>query len=63
MQELLSLFVGDDRSTSLTLPEVLPALTGFTGTGFTGIPVVNRATVQAAGRQSRAAYYAFIVSS
>jgi hypothetical protein len=47
------LFVGDDRSTSPRHLEVLSALTGFTG----------MATVQAAGRQTRAAYDGFIVSS
>jgi hypothetical protein len=39
-------------------------LTGFTGiAGFTGMPVVNRTTAQAAGREERSAYDAVIVSS
>jgi hypothetical protein len=63
-QELLSLFVGEDRSTSPRLPEVLPALTGFTGMAeLTGMPADNRTTAQAAGRQPRSAYDAVIVSS
>jgi hypothetical protein len=50
--------VGEDRSTSPRLPEVLPALAEFTGmTGFTGM------AVQAAGRQPSTAYDAVIVSS
>ena len=57
-EELLSLFVGDDRSTSPRLPEVLSALTGFSG-----VAVLNRTTVRAAGPQPPAAYDAFIVSS
>jgi hypothetical protein len=63
-QELLSLFVGEDRSTSPSLPEVLSVLTGYTGmAGFIGMPVVNRTTAQAAGREERSAYDAVIVSS
>ena len=43
---------------------MLPALSGFTGmTGFTGMPVVNRTTAQAAGRQLFSAYDAVNVSS
>jgi hypothetical protein len=58
-QELLSLYVGEDRSTSPRLPEVLPGLAGFTG-----MPEVNDVTTaQAAGRMERTAYDAVIVRS
>ena len=43
---------------------MLSGLSGFTGmTRFTGMPVVNRTTAQAAGRQPFSAYDAVNVSS
>jgi hypothetical protein len=51
------LFVGDDRSTSPSLQEVLPALTG------PGMPVFDTATLLAAGQAVCGAYDAFIISS